>query len=122
MKLRQLFVDARGCETGLTDPEGMIKAMREAVESIGATVVGTHETRFVPHGVTSVLILAESHFIISTWPEHKLVVADIFLCNETMDGRDVWNHIAPFFQPKGAELQWVERTIGSSEELVEASL
>lgn len=111
MKIRQLFVDARGCQGNLNDPDGMGEAMKAAVLSVGANIVGSCETRFVPHGVTSVLILAESHFIISTWPEYELVIADIFLCNENMDPRDVWSHISTFFQPDEVDLQWVVRTI-----------
>jgi S-adenosylmethionine decarboxylase len=118
VKIRQLFVDARGCKGKLNDPEGMDAAMRAAVTSVGANIVGSCETRFVPHGVTSVLILAESHFIISTWPEYELTIADIFLCNEEMDPRDVWNHIAPFFQPNEVDLQWVVRTIDQAPVLV----
>jgi len=118
MKLRQLFVDARGCGGNLNDPDGMGEAMKDAVTSVGANIVGSYETRFVPHGVTSVLILAESHFIISTWPEHQLVIADIFLCNEGMDARDVWNHIASFFKPNDVDLQWVVRSIEQAEIMV----
>ena len=118
MKIRQLFVDAQGCQGALNDPEGMGEAMKAAVISIGANIVGSCETRFVPHGVTNVLILAESHFIISTWPEYNLVIADIFLCNEGMDPRDVWNHIAPFFQPDNVDVQWVVRSIEKAEALI----
>ncbi len=116
MKVRQLFVDARGCQGSLNDPEGIAQAMREAVISIGAHIVGSCETRFVPHGVTSVLILAESHFIISTWPEYQLVIADVFFCNEELDQKDVWHHIAPFFKPTEETFQWVVRTIEPSKE------
>lgn len=31
-------------------------------------------------GVTGVLLLAESHISIHTWPEHRYAAADIFLC------------------------------------------
>jgi len=111
VKIRQLFVDARGCGGPLNAADQMAQAMKEAVTHVGANIVGSCESRFVPHGVTSVLILAESHFIISTWPEYALVIADIFLCNEGMDPKDVWEHIAPFFQPADVTLQWVVREI-----------
>ncbi|MFC0542616.1 S-adenosylmethionine decarboxylase family protein [Kutzneria chonburiensis] len=46
-------------------------AMREAVAQLGCTVVGELPVQFQPHGVTMVLVLAESHLTVSTYPEHR---------------------------------------------------
>lgn len=38
-----------------------------------------------PTPVTCVLVLAESHLIVSTWPEHKLAHIDLFTCRADTD-------------------------------------
>ena len=80
-----LLVDALECSGPLNDAAAIQSAMRIAAESVGAEIVGQAEVRYVPHGVTAVLFLAESHILVSTWPEHKTALLDILLCNETMD-------------------------------------
>ena len=45
------------------------------------TVVNRIEHRFNPHGETIVFILAESHFSVHTYPEHKYISLDIYVCN-----------------------------------------
>lgn len=66
----------------LAMPEAMLKDLlfQHATET-GLTVVGAAFHQFSPHGVTGVLLLAESHVAIHTWPEHGYVSLDIFVCN-----------------------------------------
>lgn len=45
------------------------------------TVVQKSEYQFEPHGTTLVWILAESHFAVHTYPEHKYLSFDIYICN-----------------------------------------
>lgn len=60
--------------------EHLMVAMRKAAETLGCAVRGQLIERFQPHGATCVLVLAESHIIVSTWPEHRLAHVDIFTC------------------------------------------
>lgn len=84
-EIPHLLVDAYGCTGPLDDLEVIGAAMRAGAEAVGATAVGQAECRYVPHGVTAVLFLAESHILVSTWPEHKSALIDVLLCNDTMD-------------------------------------
>ncbi len=45
-------------------------------------VVGEIEKKFEPYGMTSVLVLSESHFSIHTYPEHNYISIDLYICNE----------------------------------------
>ncbi|OAJ52967.1 S-adenosylmethionine decarboxylase proenzyme [Paraburkholderia ginsengiterrae] len=57
----------------------LVKAAREA----GACVLSAHFHRFGgEHGVTGVVLLAESHITIHTWPEHRFAALDIFMCGK----------------------------------------
>ncbi|WP_322026327.1 adenosylmethionine decarboxylase [Burkholderia sp. BCC1977] len=49
--------------------------------SSGARVIGAHFHHFGgEHGVTGVVLLAESHITIHTWPEHGFAAVDAFMC------------------------------------------
>ena len=80
-----LLVDAFDCGGPLDDLNAIQEAMEAGARAVGAEVVGRAECRYVPHGVTAVLFLAESHILVSTWPEHKTALIDVLLCNDRMD-------------------------------------
>ena len=55
--------------------------MREAAEAARARVLAGHFHVFGGEGgVTGVLLLAESHLSIHTWPEIGLAAVDAFMC------------------------------------------
>ncbi len=64
----------------LKSEERIMKALEKAAEAGNVTVVGRTSTTFNPHGVTAVLLLAESHLSIHTWPEYGYAAVDIFTC------------------------------------------
>jgi len=65
----------------LNDPAHIDAALREAAEAAGATILHGHFHHFSPNGgVSGVLVLAESHISIHTWPERDFAAIDIFMC------------------------------------------
>jgi S-adenosylmethionine decarboxylase len=75
-----LLVDLWGA-SNLCDPELIDRALREAAEAAGATILHGHFHHFSPNGgVSGVLVLAESHISIHTWPERDFAAIDIFMC------------------------------------------
>ena len=52
----------------------------DACRAAGATVLGAHFHQFEPEGVTGVVLLAESHASVHTWPERGLATLDVFTC------------------------------------------
>ena len=52
----------------------------DACRAAGATVLGAQFHQFEPQGVTGVVLLAESHASVHTWPEAGLVTLDVFTC------------------------------------------
>ena len=55
-------------------------AAADAVRAGGGTVLDASHVIFPNGAVTLVLILAESHLAIHTWPEEKLIAVDLFSC------------------------------------------
>jgi len=58
--------------------------MLAATSEAGATVLGESFHQFNPHGVSGVVIIAESHLFIHTWPECGYAAVDIFTCGNTV--------------------------------------
>ncbi len=77
-----LLIDLWGA-SNLADPAHIDRALREAAEAAGATILHGHFHHFSPNGgVSGVLVLAESHISIHTWPERDFAAIDIFMCGE----------------------------------------
>ncbi|MGC8478131.1 MAG: adenosylmethionine decarboxylase [Acetobacteraceae bacterium] len=75
-----LLLDLWGA-SNLTDPAAIDTALRAAAEAAGATILHGHFHHFSPNGgVSGVLVLAESHISIHTWPERDFAAVDIFMC------------------------------------------
>lgn len=69
--------------TGLTDQEHISQALHKAAEAAGASVLKSFSHEFSPYGgVTAVVVLAESHISIHTWPERGYAAIDIFMCGD----------------------------------------
>ncbi len=49
------------------------------------TVVQKNQFHFEPYGLTVAYILAESHFTVHTYPEHKYLSMDIYICNDAIN-------------------------------------
>ncbi len=75
-----LLLDLWGAEN-LTDPKAIERALADAAQAAKATILHTHLHQFSPDGgVSGVLVLAESHISIHTWPERDFAAIDIFMC------------------------------------------
>ena len=75
-----LLIDIWGASR-LDDPEHIDTKLREAAIATGATILHSHFHHFSPNGgVSGVVVLAESHISIHTWPERDFAALDIFVC------------------------------------------
>src|SRR4029077_1224035 len=75
-----LLVDLWGA-SNLDDPAHIDADFRKAAITAGATILHRHFQHFKPNGVVSgVVVLAESHISIHTWPERDFAAVDIFMC------------------------------------------
>lgn len=65
-----------------------LEAAERAVAAGAGTVMDTSMVVFPNGAATVVLVLAESHLSIHTWPEERLVMVDLFSCGQ-IDGDKV---------------------------------
>lgn len=83
---RHLHVDLWDAEK-LDDPCHVDAILRMAAKATGATILHGHFHHFGPNsGVSGVLILAESHISIHTWPERRFAAIDVFVCGNCDPG------------------------------------
>ncbi len=69
----------------LNDVEKVEIYMKRAALECGATIVNSVFHTFNPHGVSGVVVIAESHLAIHTWPEYGYAAVDVFTCGDTVD-------------------------------------
>lgn len=127
MKGLHLTADLSGCAAAalLTDVEALARLAREATEQSGLSVVAEHWHRFPAppgapaqdkdpeQGFTGMLLLAESHVALHTWPELGGVTLDVYVCNYGGDNsakaRALMDALVALFQPARALRQELER-------------
>ena len=86
-----LTADLRRCapaQRAMTDPDALRTLCLRAVREAGLLAVGELFHRFPqpagasePGGITGVVLLAESHLAVHTWPELGAVTLDVYVCN-----------------------------------------
>lgn len=79
------LVDFHGCDAKVIETvEPTEKALLRAAIDCGSTIIQHHFHQFSPHGVTGIIVIAESHISVHTWPENGFAAVDIFTSGETM--------------------------------------
>lgn len=77
-----LLIDLWGA-TNLDNIELVEEALRRSATEAGATILHCHLHHFQPNGgISGVLVLAESHISIHSWPERGYAALDIFMCGD----------------------------------------
>lgn len=78
---RHVHLELYGCPPNLLNrPIDAERALLAAAAAMGATVIGSHFHAFSPYGVSGVVIIAESHLTVHTWPEYGYAAVDVFSC------------------------------------------
>jgi len=77
----------------VTKLEPLLAIARAAVRAGGGHVLDASHVIFPNGAITLVLILAESHLSIHTWPEQDLIAIDLFSCG-AIDGEAVVGELA----------------------------
>lgn len=78
---RHFLLELKDCDRVLlNDLDTLRQLLREAAVACGAEILSDSFHRFSPQGVSGVVIIAESHIFIHTWPEYGYAAVDIFTC------------------------------------------
>ncbi|MBE8540087.1 adenosylmethionine decarboxylase [Geoglobus acetivorans] len=98
---KHIIAELYGVAEELISHEGRVRDIVESVvEEAGLTKISSHYKQFEPYGVTGVVLIAESHISIHTWPEHGLVNLDIFTCGDTRKTDKAFELFLEKFKPE----------------------
>jgi S-adenosylmethionine decarboxylase len=116
---KHLLLELIDCDAGLlNDIEYLRKVVSEVARQIGATIIKDSFYQFTPQGVSGVLIIAESHISIHTWPEYSFAAVDVFTCGDVIDPK---NAVRPFVEKlKAASSSYIEMKRGLGNAVREA--
>jgi len=110
-QIRELLVDLYGCKGDLDNAEFLASVLKAAAQQMKSKIIKVVSHRFSPTGTTVLLILAETHISIHTWPEHNYAALDIFICNEDINPEIGWKIVKNSLNPSSFEIHKMTRRI-----------
>ncbi len=113
---RHLLLELKDCDRErLNDLNYLKKVLPEAARECGATVLGESFHQFSPQGVSGVVVIAESHVFIHTWPEYGYAAVDIFTCGNTVQPKKAAHKIIKALGSKNFSVIELQRGILDTE-------
>ena len=111
---RHVLAEFFECDSNTLNSLSMIeKLMVDAALECGATVVQKCFHMFNPYGVSGVVIIAESHLAIHTWPELGYAAVDLFTCGDKCDPKISYEFLKAKFNSKDAKYSQLNRGLMS---------
>lgn len=113
-----LLVELRDCNPGvLNNLEKVRSIMVSAAKDAKATIVDVSFHEFNPFGISGVVVIAESHLSIHTWPEYDYAAVDIFTCGDIIKPEVAASYLIRAFGSKSPSIVEMKRGILSHENL-----
>lgn len=85
------------------------EAMIQAAKIAKATIVADVFHEFNPHGLSGVVVIAESHIAIHSWPEHQCASVDIFTCSKDMEPQAAIDFLTRIFKAQKVDVKSIDR-------------
>lgn len=110
---RHLLASYFDCDrTVVSNAARCLGALREAARACRVTIVSENCHHFPNGAVTAILLLAESHASIHTYPEHNSCFVDFFSCGDS-DIAQFDRILQSTLKPQQAEVKIFERGFDS---------
>ncbi len=91
---RHLLLELFDCDAEALNSLETVKAsMVEAARRAQATIVDVVFHEFNPFGISGVVVIAESHLAIHTWPEYRYAAVDVFSCGDVLQPQTAANYL-----------------------------
>ncbi|UCE23230.1 MAG: S-adenosylmethionine decarboxylase proenzyme [Candidatus Zixiibacteriota bacterium] len=112
---RHLVAELSGCNRKTLDNLPLLEELlNESVRRSGATIVKSVFHRYNPQGVSGVVVIAESHISIHTWPEYGYAAVDFFTCGDTVDPYRAFEYLKDALDSNNAHLSELKRGMPSA--------
>ncbi|NGP76341.1 S-adenosylmethionine decarboxylase proenzyme [Balneolaceae bacterium YR4-1] len=107
---RQILVEFYDCDSDkINDVSFVESAFLEATRKSKATIISHNFHKFSPHGISGVVVIAESHVTIHSWPEYNYAAVDIFTCGDTIDPWVIQEYLKEAFESKNISSMEMKR-------------
>jgi len=107
---RHILAEYYDCDAQLLNELQYVEdSMKEAAVRAGSTIVDSVFRRFAPHGISGVVVIAESHLAIHSWPEYGYAAVDLFTCGENVDPWIAYEFLKGNFGARNAECREILR-------------
>jgi len=116
---RHLLLELKDCNRELlSDLSFLRNTLLSAAREAGATIIGDSFHPFPPYGgVSGVVIIAESHLSIHTWPEYGYAAVDIFTCGNTLHPERAVNLVVNALEAKNVSTVELKRGTVNSRDI-----
>jgi len=109
---RHLLLELFDCDPEAINCLDIVKAsMVEAAKRAQATIVDVVFHEFNPFGISGVVVIAESHLAIHTWPEYRYAAVDVFSCGETLRPQVAVDYLVEQFGAARASVVELQRGV-----------
>jgi len=110
------------CDTNaLSDVEGLLQAMEQAIRATGAKILNRTIHVFETSGCTAVYLLSESHASIHTYPEFGSCFVDLFTCGDNYFSHPFDQRLREYLKPQTVNARQFLRHSSIEEEIFEHS-
>lgn len=99
-----------GCKNMPKTNKELEDVMLHSANLMKVNIVSSTFHAFNPHGLSGVLVLAESHYSIHTWPEHNTIAIDLFCCGD-IDYEIGISYLNDFFKAEAIQIFTLPRLI-----------
>ena len=107
---QHLILELYGCNAAaLSSVTKVQDAMLKAARAADATIIDSIFHHFKPYGVSGVVVIAESHFAIHTWPEHQYASVDLYPCGERTRPWEAFKVVKKLFRSTHFSMMKMER-------------
>jgi S-adenosylmethionine decarboxylase len=93
----------------IEDPKKLKRILIEAAKKAGNVPLKFSYHKFNPHGLTGVLLLAESHIAFHSWPEFGYLAIDVFSCGRKAKPERALKYLEKVLKPKKVEFKVLKR-------------
>ncbi len=113
-----LLLELRDCNPKtLSSLEFVQETLKNAALEAKATIVEVAFHEFSPFGISGMVVIAESHLSIHTWPEYGYAAVDVFTCGDLIDPRVAATFLIEKFECKSPSIIEMKRGILGHEKL-----
>ncbi len=111
-----LLVELRDCNPAILNSLDNVRdALVSAAKEAKATIIDISFHEFNPFGISGMVVIAESHLSIHTWPEYCYAAVDIFTCGDVIKPEVAAAALIERFESKSPSMVEMKRGILSHE-------